>query len=44
MLPYEAAFLAGKSFLTDRRRGGTRTSTLPDFEIGAMLRCAVIDC
>jgi predicted nucleic acid-binding protein len=34
-LPYEAAFLAGKSFLDYRRRGGRRTSTLPDFYIGA---------
>ena len=35
ILPYEAAFLAGKSFLTYRRRGGRRTSPLPDFYIGA---------
>jgi predicted nucleic acid-binding protein len=35
MLPYEAGFLAGKSFVTYRRRGGTRTSPLPDFYIGA---------
>jgi predicted nucleic acid-binding protein len=34
-LPYEAAFLAGKSFLAYRRRGGRRTSPLPDFYIGA---------
>lgn len=34
-LPYEAAFLAGKVFLTYRRAGGTRTSPLPDFYIGA---------
>jgi predicted nucleic acid-binding protein len=34
-LPYEAAFLAGRSFLTYRRRGGTRTSPLADFYIGA---------
>ena len=34
-LPWEAAFLAGKSFLRYRRRGGTRSSTLPDFYIGA---------
>ena len=34
-LPYEAAFLAGKCFLEYRRRGGKRTSTLPDFYIGA---------
>ena len=35
VLPYEAAFLAGKSFLTYRRRGGRRTSPLPDFYVGA---------
>jgi hypothetical protein len=34
-IPYEAAFLAGKAFLTYRRRGGTRSSPLPDFFIGA---------
>ena len=34
-LPYEAAFLAGKAFLKYRRRGGQRTSPLPDFYIGA---------
>jgi predicted nucleic acid-binding protein len=34
-LPYEAAFAAGKAFLAYRRRGGTRTSPLPDFYIGA---------
>lgn len=34
-LPWEAAFLAGKRFLDYRRRGGTRTSPLPDFYIGA---------
>jgi predicted nucleic acid-binding protein len=34
-IPYEAAFLAGKSFLAHRRRGGTRQSPLPDFFIGA---------
>jgi len=34
-LPWEAAFLAGKSYLRYRRRGGTRSSTLPDFYIGA---------
>jgi predicted nucleic acid-binding protein len=34
-LPYEAAFLAGKCFVTYRRRGGMRTSPLPDFYIGA---------
>jgi predicted nucleic acid-binding protein len=34
-LPWDAAFLAGKSFLLYRRRGGARTSPLPDFYIGA---------
>jgi predicted nucleic acid-binding protein len=34
-LPWEAAFLAGKAFLRYRRRGGRRTSTLPDFFVGA---------
>ena len=34
-LPWEAAFLAGKAFLNYRRNRGTRTSTLPDFLIGA---------
>jgi predicted nucleic acid-binding protein len=34
-LPYEAAFLAGKSFLEYRRRGGHRISPLRDFYIGA---------
>ncbi|MBJ7608095.1 MAG: type II toxin-antitoxin system VapC family toxin [Candidatus Dormibacteraeota bacterium] len=34
-LPWEAAFLAGKAFLDYRRHGGARSSTLPDFFIGA---------
>lgn len=34
-LPYDAGFLAGKAFLTYKRRGGTRHSSLPDFFIGA---------
>jgi predicted nucleic acid-binding protein len=34
-LPWEAGFLAGKSFLLYRRQGGSRTSPLPDFYIGA---------
>ena len=34
-IPYEAAFLAGKAFVRYRRRGGARTSPLPDFFIGA---------
>lgn len=34
-LPFEAAFVAGKAFLDYWRRGGVRTSPLPDFYIGA---------
>jgi predicted nucleic acid-binding protein len=34
-LPYEAAFLAGKAFLSYRQQGGNRRSPLPDFYIGA---------
>jgi predicted nucleic acid-binding protein len=34
-LPWDAAFLAGKAFLEHRRSGGRRTTTLPDFFIGA---------
>jgi predicted nucleic acid-binding protein len=34
-LPWESAFLAGKAFLGYRRNRGTRSSTLPDFFIGA---------
>lgn len=34
-IPWEAAFLAGKVFLDYRRNKGTRSTTLPDFFIGA---------
>jgi len=34
-IPYRAAFLAGKALLLYRRRGGVRSSPLPDFFIGA---------
>jgi predicted nucleic acid-binding protein len=34
-LPFDAGFLAGKAYLTYRRRGGTRRSPLADFYIGA---------
>jgi len=34
-LPYEAGFVAGRAFVEYRRRGGERTSPLPDFYIGA---------
>src|SRR6056297_2516684 len=34
-VPAEAAFLAGKAFLTYKKRDGGRRSPLPDFYIGA---------
>lgn len=34
-LPYEAGFVAGRAFVEYRRRGGVRTSPLPDLYIGA---------
>jgi predicted nucleic acid-binding protein len=34
-LPWAAAFLAGKAFLDYRRNQGTKSTTLPDFFIGA---------
>ncbi|MCX6549851.1 MAG: type II toxin-antitoxin system VapC family toxin [Acidobacteria bacterium] len=34
-LPWEAAFLAGRTFIQYRRKGGQRRSPLPDFYIGA---------
>jgi len=34
-LPWQAAFLAGKCFTSYRKRGGLRSSPLPDFYIGA---------
>lgn len=34
-LPYDAAFLAGKAFVSYRRRGGRRSAPLPDFYVGA---------
>lgn len=34
-LPWDAAFLAGKVHARYREKGGQRTSTLPDFFIGA---------
>ena len=34
-LPYAAGFLAGKAHLAYRKRGGLRTTPLPDFYIGA---------
>lgn len=34
-LPWSAAFLAARAYRSYRRRGGHRSSTLPDFFIGA---------
>lgn len=34
-LPYEAAYRASVAFVAYRQRGGNKTSTLPDFFIGA---------
>ena len=34
-LPYQAGFVAGRAWLAYRRRGGIRSSVLPDFYIGA---------
>lgn len=42
-LPYEAAFIAGRAFVEYRRRGGARTSPLPDFYIGAHAAIAGLD-
>jgi predicted nucleic acid-binding protein len=41
-LPYEAGFRASRAFLDYRRAGGTRTSPLPDFYIGAHAETADI--
>lgn len=35
LLPYEAAFRASEAFLKYRKLGGSKTSPLPDFYIGA---------
>ena len=39
-IPFAAGFLAGKCHTAYRRQGGQRTSTLPDFLIGAHARIA----
>lgn len=39
-LPWEAAYLAGQAFVQYRRRGGGKTSPLPDFYIGAHAQTA----
>jgi predicted nucleic acid-binding protein len=44
-VPREVCFLAGKAFSQYRRNGGTRTSLLPDFFIGAhaqLLSCPLL--
>jgi predicted nucleic acid-binding protein len=41
-IPRDAAFWAGKAYQFYRRRGGTKTSILPDFFIGA--HAAVLGC
>ncbi len=42
-IPWAAAFLAGKVFLDYRRNKGTRSTTLPDFFIGAHAAVADLD-
>lgn len=41
-IPKTGLFLAGKAFLTYRRRGGARTGVLPDFFIGAHAAASVM--
>lgn len=41
-LPWAAAFLAAKAFVSYRRRSGERSSALPDFLIGAHAAVAQI--
>ena len=41
-IPRNAAYLAGKAHLLYRRKGGTKTSVLSDFFIGA--HAAVLGC
>jgi predicted nucleic acid-binding protein len=42
-VPREALFLAGKAFLSYRRRQGTRVYPLPDFYIGAHAAVSGLD-
>jgi predicted nucleic acid-binding protein len=42
-LPSASAFLAGKVFLEYRRNKGTRSTTLPDFFIGAHAEVAQLE-
>ena len=39
-LPWSAAFLAGRAFVSYRRGGGQRSAPLPDFYIGAHAQVA----
>lgn len=34
-LPWDAGYLAGRAYVSYRRRGGARTAPMPDFYIGA---------
>lgn len=42
-IPWAAAFLAGKVFLDYRRNQGMKSTTLPDFFIGAHAAVADLD-
>jgi len=42
-IPREALFLAGKAYLKYRKKGGTKTSFLPDFFIGAQAAVMKLD-
>jgi predicted nucleic acid-binding protein len=42
-IPWDAAFLAGKTFVSYRRKSGTKSSVLPDFLIGAHAAVADLD-
>ena len=42
-IPFEAAFLAGKAFARYRNMGGSKSSPLPDFLIGAHAAVARYD-
>ena len=42
-IPWSAAFLAGKVFVDYRRNKGTKSTTLPDFFIGAHAAVAGLD-
>lgn len=42
-LPWDAAHLAGQAFLKYRRKGGVKSSPLPDFYLGAHAEAAGMD-